>query len=162
VSSTPIKRVVYDTMVFFQWATLPEGRQHATTKAVLNGSVQLCVSLELLAEVKDLLTRPAIVAKAQNLTNDRVDRFLEVILQYAEIVPSVPNVFSWQQHPDDDHVFNLAIHAKADYLVTWESRILKLASDMTPDALLLRRLAPQLAIITPKMLSEQLRSAESP
>jgi len=147
-------------MVFFQWAALPEGRQHGTAKAVLEGSVHLCLSLDLLSEIKDLLTRPAIVARTKSLTPDRVDRFLEAILQHAEMLPSVPNVFSWAQHPDDDHLFNLAIHAKAKYLVTWESRILKLATDQTQDATRLRQLAPNLEIITPKILAGKLRNPE--
>jgi predicted nucleic acid-binding protein len=135
VTLKPVHRVVYDTMVFFQWASLPEGRQHGTAKAVLEGSVRLCLSLELLAEVKDLLTRPAIVARSKSLTPARVDLFLDLILQHAEMVPSVPRVFPWAQQPDDDHLFNLAIHASATYLVIWESRILKLATDQTQDAL---------------------------
>jgi predicted nucleic acid-binding protein len=106
------------------------------------------------------LTRPAIVARTKSLTPARVDRFLEAILQHAEMVSSVPNVFSWTQHPDDDHLFNLAIHAKAKYLVTWESRILKLAMDQTPDAMRLRQLAPNLEIITPKILADELRNPD--
>ena len=160
MTAIPIHRAVYDTMVFFQWAALPEGRQHGTAKAVLERSVQLCLSVDLLAEVKDLLTRPAIVAKAKTLTPDRVDRFLELVLQHAEMIPAVPSVFSWPQHPDDDHVFNLVIQAKAKYLVTWEKRILKLATDTTPDAALLRQLAPSLSIVTPKTLADELRNVE--
>jgi predicted nucleic acid-binding protein len=70
---------------------------------------------------------------------------------------SVPAMFTWPAHPDDDHVFNLAIHANAEYLVTWERRILKLANDTTLPADLLRRLAPDLKIVTPKELAEVLK-----
>ncbi len=84
-----VHRVVYDTMVFFQWTALPEGK-----------------------------------------------------------------------HPDDDHLFNLAIYAKARYLVTWESRILKLAADQTQDALRLRQFAPNLEFITSKHLADELRKSD--
>ncbi len=36
---------------------------------------------------------------------------------------TVPSRFSLPQHPKDDHLFDLAIQAQADYLVTCESRL---------------------------------------
>ncbi len=152
-------RVVYDAMVFLQWAMLPEGRLHGTAKAVLEGGVVLLLSPALIDEVRDLLNRPALQAKSRRLTPDRVDRFLELISQLAEHASHVPDAFTWPQHPDDDHVFNLAIHAKATCLVTWEARILKLATETTRAAELLRRLAPELRIVTPKALAEELTRA---
>jgi predicted nucleic acid-binding protein len=50
--------------------------------------------------------------------------------------------------------------AKARYLVTWETRILKLAIEKTPAADLLRQLAPDLVIVTPKQLADLLRASE--
>jgi predicted nucleic acid-binding protein len=67
--------------------------------------------------------------------------------------------FTWPQHPDDDHLFNLAIACKAELLVTWETRILKFGADITPDAQKLRTLAPQLQIITPKHLANRLKTS---
>jgi predicted nucleic acid-binding protein len=78
----------------------------------------------------------------------------------ATFFSAVPNAFTWPQHPDDDHLFNLAFHAKAKYLVTWETRILKLETEMTPVAELLRELAPDLMIITPKQLADLVRAPE--
>jgi predicted nucleic acid-binding protein len=71
-------------------------------------------------------------------------------------VNDVPAVFTWPQHPDDDHLFNLAIACKAELLVTWETRILRLGADTTPDAERLRTLAPQLLILTPRQLADRL------
>jgi putative PIN family toxin of toxin-antitoxin system len=152
------RRVVYDTMIFFQWAALPEDRQHATIRALYNGSVRLCVSKALLDEVRDVLSRPEIRAKAPNLTPERLKHVLAATLDRAEWFADVPNVFTWTKHPDDDHIFNLAIAAKAQYLVTWEKRMLKLTSDSTEDADRLRALAPQLEIITPKLFATRLET----
>lgn len=142
-------RVVYDTMIFFQWAAQPPGRLHATAKAVLNGSARLMLSAGLLAEIEDLLNRPAIRARSRQLSTDRVELFIERLKQLGELVTPIPNAFTWPEHPDDDHVFNLAIAAGAHYLVTWETRILNLATDSSPDADKLRRLAPQLKLLNP-------------
>jgi putative PIN family toxin of toxin-antitoxin system len=150
--------VVYDTMVFFQWAALPEDRQHATVKALYDGSVRLCMSGALLEEVRQVLSRPEIRLRAPNLTPERLKQILAATLDLAEWLPEIPESFTLTQHPDDDHIFNLAIAAKARYLVTWESRILKLASDTTSDAKRLRTLAPQLEIISPKQFALKLRT----
>jgi putative PIN family toxin of toxin-antitoxin system len=145
-------------MVFFQWAALPSDRQHATIKALYDGSVRLCMSQALLDEIKDVLTRPEIQARAPHLTPERLRQILSAILELSDWFADVPPVFTWPQHPDDDHVFNLAIAAKAEYLVSWERRLLKLESDASADAEKLRSLAPQLKIITPKVLAETLKS----
>ena len=65
------------------------------------------------------------------------------------LADAIPNQFTWPEHPDDDHLFNLAIHAQAQFLVTWETRILKLSEDPSKAATELRRLAPHLQMITP-------------
>ncbi len=57
------RRAVYDTMVFFQWAALAEHRQHATVKALYDGSVRLCMSRALLGEVQNVLSRPEIISR---------------------------------------------------------------------------------------------------
>ena len=68
----------------------------------------------------------------------------------------IPSVFTFRPDPGDDHVFNLAIHAHAEYLVTWETRILKLHGATTPAAVELRSLAPQLSIVTPAVLAQKI------
>jgi putative PIN family toxin of toxin-antitoxin system len=146
-------------MIYFQWAALPEDRQHATVRALYDGSIRLCMSQALLDEVREVLNRPEVRAKAPNLTPDRVKRVLAAALELADWVTDVPHVFTWTQHPDDDHLFNLAIAAKAQYLVTWESRIHRLASDTTGDAVRLREIAPHLEIVKPSQLAEHLKGS---
>jgi predicted nucleic acid-binding protein len=86
---------------------------------------------------------------------------VDAILELSDWV-TVPEVFTWEEHPDDNHLFNLAISANAKYLVTWESRILKFGKGMTPAAQLLRQLAPELAIVTPAELAAELKRRREP
>jgi putative PIN family toxin of toxin-antitoxin system len=144
-------------MIFLQWAALPQGRHHATIRAVYEGAVRLYLSQALLDEIRDVLSRPEVVARSPNITPDRLKQVLATTLEIAEWVADVPPAFTWPQHPDDDHLFNLAIACKAELLVTWETRILKLGADTTPEAQKLRALAPQLQIITPKHLADRLK-----
>jgi len=148
---------VYDTMVFLQAAIHP-GRRYATMEAVEDKRLTLCTSPELMAEVRDVLTRPSLAAKFPALTAERIAQFLDSVNILAASYSPVRQAFTWPQHPDDDHLFNLAIEAKANYLVTWEARILKFAIDTTPAADSLRHLAPNLSIITPRQLAELLKA----
>ena len=153
-------RAVYDTMVFFQWATLPPQqpeRQHATVTALTNQTVRLCLSPELVFEIRDVLFRPEIRAKYETLTPEHVAAILSQARLFADWFEKVPPHFTLSSHPKDDHILNLAIESKAEYLVTWEGRILKLLSDPTAEAEQFRKLAPQLKIVTPKDLAENLK-----
>jgi putative PIN family toxin of toxin-antitoxin system len=142
-------RVVYDTMLFLQAAVQPT-RVHRSFQAVREGLITLCLSAELLAEVHDVLTRQKVREKFPTLTPDAVASFVTEVAAMATIFDHVPNLFTWPADPDDDHIFNLAIQAQADYLVTWETRMLKLADDLSESGALLRRLVPQLRILNPE------------
>ena len=126
---------VYDAMVMLQWAALPEGgRQHATLTAVSVGQLHLAMSQRLLDEVRGIFFRPELQKRLPSLTPRHAADILRKIVELSELLPNVPARFSLPQHPKDDHLFDLAIQAEADYLVTWESRLLKLQSAETPDA----------------------------
>jgi putative PIN family toxin of toxin-antitoxin system len=146
-------RVVYDTMIFLQSAARP-GRVHRSFQLVRDGAVSLCLSPDLLAEVRDVLSRGAVRRRFPALTDEGVDAFLADVLADGELFPVVPAAFTWPHHPDDDHIFNLAICSGATYLVTWETRILDLGTKPNPAGDLLRQLAPNLSIITPVRLGE--------
>jgi predicted nucleic acid-binding protein len=143
-------------MIFFQAASRAD-RAHATFRAINDGRVTLCLSPALVAEIQDVLNRDSLRAKFPTLTPDAVSIFITDTLAHGTMFDPVPRAFTWPQHLDDDHLFNLAIHAKAKYLVTWETRILTLATETTPAAELLRKLAPDLAIVTPKQLADILK-----
>ncbi len=152
------ERAVYDAMVFLQWAALPAERQHGTVRALYDGAIRLCLSPKLVEEIRDLLGRPNIRAKAPNLTDARVTSVLAAAGKHADWFQQVPNVFTLENHPDDDHLFNLAIEARAKYLVTWENRILRLGKMQSDDATRLRDLAPSLQILSPPSFVTELRS----
>jgi len=115
------------------------------------------LSPELVEEVRDLLSRPNIRAKAPHLTDERVVAVLAVAAKHADWFQDVPKAFTLPAHPDDDHLFNLAIEARAEYLVTWETRLLGLQGVQTAEAKRLRELAPGLSIVSPRDLAETLK-----
>jgi len=152
---TPL--VVYDTMLFFQAAAQNPPRLHGTFQALDAGTVRLCMSQELYDEIADVLTRPEIRKKAPSLTTTRVAQFLAKVKSVSRWFDEVPHVFTLAGHSDDDHIFNLAIAAQAQFLITWEGRILKLEHADSEEAKLLRTLAPVLAILSPVDFAAKLK-----
>jgi putative PIN family toxin of toxin-antitoxin system len=142
-------------MVFLQNAARP-GRTHATFHAVTDGKVTLCLSVELVSEVRSVLNRQNIRSHFPALTKPVVEIFIADLLTLGTLFDPIPQVFTWPAHPDDDHLFNLSIAAKADRLVTWEQRLLKLIENHPQDAERLQTLAPQLRIVTPINFSAEL------
>jgi putative PIN family toxin of toxin-antitoxin system len=143
-------------MLYVQAASRPD-RTHASFQAIMDGRLTLCLSPELLAEIRDVLSRENVRARFPGLTPQAVEIFTADVFARGTMIDPVPHAFTWGQHPQDDHLFNLAISTKAGYLVTWENRILKLGIDTTPAANLLRQLAPNLSIVSPANLAAKLK-----
>jgi len=143
-------------MLFLQAASQPT-RAHTSMLAIADGRVKLILSLALLAEITDVLNRPEYFQKFPAMTPVAVAAYIRTVSVNAEVYDPVPAAFTLPVHPDDDHLFNLAIHASAEYLVTWESRLLKLLGSPDPMSIRLKQLAPKLKIITPKELADLVR-----
>jgi putative PIN family toxin of toxin-antitoxin system len=148
---------VFDTMVMLQWAALPAqpDRQHATVRALTEGRIRLAMSQRLFDEIRGVLFRPELQQRLPTLTHAYAAAILEKILEFADWFEDVPPKFSLPSHAKDNHLFDLAIESQSSYLVTWESRLLKLREDLSPEAMLLRDIAPQLLILTPKEFSQR-------
>jgi predicted nucleic acid-binding protein len=85
-------------MVFLQFA-VRVGRAHATFQALRDGRATLCISAELIAEVRDVLSRPSITAKFPALTPQRLAQFLDEINLLATNFDPIPGAFTWPRPP---------------------------------------------------------------
>jgi len=112
-------------------------------------AVELCLSKEILAEIRDVLTRPRVRQKFPTLTGGLVDRFLAALEKRAVFTPEVPHVFFYERDPKDEPYLNLAIATGASYLVSRDLDILDLANAGNPDGRRLRHHAPHLQILNP-------------
>jgi putative PIN family toxin of toxin-antitoxin system len=142
-------RVVFDCMVVLQGAARPESPAGACLLLVELEAVELCLSEEVIAEVRDVLTRPRLRQKFPVLTDEFVDRFLAALETRALLIPDVPRVFSYGRDPKDEPYINLAIAAGADYLVSRDADLLDLARPSDSDGRRLLEHAPSLQILDP-------------
>ncbi|MEX2216879.1 MAG: putative toxin-antitoxin system toxin component, PIN family [Phycisphaeraceae bacterium] len=141
--------VVYDAMLLCMRAARPH-RSRATFELVEAGLVQLFLSEEVVAEVKDVITRPSYVRQFPALCDPAAAVvFIARLRQMANLISPVPIPFALKRDPKDSKYINLAIAADAEFLVTRDLDLLDLTKAETPQAEELRALSPRLKIVEP-------------
>jgi putative PIN family toxin of toxin-antitoxin system len=135
-------------MIFLQAASNPR-RVHSTFRLAESGAVTLCVSPEVLAEVRDVLTRPKHKERFPALTDDHVSDFLTAITKLSTLVDQVPEIYILVRDPKDSKYNNLAVAAKAEYLVRWDRHLLALMDTQTTEGADFSRRFPAIRIVDP-------------
>lgn len=113
-------RVLIDTNVLVS-AMLRGGVPGRILEAARDGRVTGLVSLHILGELRDVLTRPRFgvdVALA--------DALVEEAAGFCEVVAVERASESWSADPDDDPVVEAAIRGRADMVVTGDAHLLVL------------------------------------
>jgi putative PIN family toxin of toxin-antitoxin system len=141
-------------MVFLQAAARTKGPSALCVQAARDGRLELVVSPEIIAEVRDVLTRPRTLRKFPTLTVEAVEAFVRDIEALAIMVTDVPSVFVLERDPKDEPYLNLAIASGAAFLTTWDKDLLDLMGDEAS-----RRQFPGLTIVEPPALLRGLEPA---
>ncbi len=110
-------RVVFDCMVFLQGAARSASPARACFQVVDEGLVTLYVSPAVLAEVRDVLSRPELVKRFPALSAEWVTAFVTSVTDKALVVPDVPIAFELPRDPKDEPYINLAVATQAEFLV---------------------------------------------
>jgi putative PIN family toxin of toxin-antitoxin system len=141
--------VVLDTVVLLQGAAKPSGPAGACLRLVTDGSAVLWMSREGLAELENVLNRPKVRQRFPSLTDAAVATFLAGLRERARVMDDIPLAFPFPRDPDDEHVLNLALATRAEYLVTRDNDLLDLMSDGSPAGQEFRKQFPDLTILDP-------------
>jgi putative PIN family toxin of toxin-antitoxin system len=148
---------VYDCMLFFMRAARPE-RVRETFEVVEAKTVTCCLSAPILAEIHDVLTRPRHQQQFPSLTPPRVSAFLEEITRRSLFIKDVPDVYHLDRDPKDSKYINLAIAAKAPFLVTRDKDMLNLMQGESSPATDFQHRFPALRILSPGDFIQQITS----
>lgn len=135
-------------MLFFRAAARPR-LARPLFDFVHTGQVTLCLGPDVLAEIRDVLTRPKLVAKYPALKKEAVDAFLAQHLRMSTWISDVPEHYVLVRDPDDSKYLNLAITAGAPYVVTDDLDLLDLMDLQTPAAVDFQARFPGVEILTP-------------
>ena len=139
---------VYDCMLFFRAAARPR-LARPLFDFVHGGQATLCLGPDVLAEIRDVLTRPKLVAKYPALTKQAVDALLAQHLRMATWINDVPEHYVLVRDPDDSIYLNLAITAGAPFLVTTDLDLLDLMEPQSTAGIDFRNRFPGVEIVTP-------------
>ncbi|MSR57703.1 MAG: putative toxin-antitoxin system toxin component, PIN family [Planctomycetaceae bacterium] len=150
-------RAVFDCMIFLQAATNDRGPAFACLSLVEANEVDLFITPGILAEVRDVLTRPKLRATFPQLTRDVVDTFLQKIVALATLVAESPDAGVVIRDPDDLPYLNLAVAANAEYLVSRDNDLLSLMRDRS-----FVEKYPRLQVVDPAMFLSAVRATGRP
>ena len=154
----PRTRVVLDCMLFLQGAARPEGLAGACFALLEMELVELCLSEDVVAEVRDVLSRLEVRRKFRSLADHLVEAFVETVRSRAFWIPAPPHRFTFNRDPKDEPYIDLAIAAQAEFLVSRDNDILDLAKPDDADGMRLRAVAPNLRIVGPSEFIREIRA----
>jgi putative PIN family toxin of toxin-antitoxin system len=141
-------RVVFDCNTFLQALAAPEGPAGQCVQLAIDGKVNLFISPHVIEELRDVTSRPKVIAKLR-LVQDRVEEFFEAIEIAATLLDGFPQVFTYQRDPDDADYINLALAADARLIVSRDKDLLDLMDATKPEAADFQKHFPALRILNP-------------
>jgi putative PIN family toxin of toxin-antitoxin system len=150
------ERVVFDCNVLVQALISPLGPASACLSVAKQGEVDLFVSQYLIDEVRRVSGRDRLSLRFK-LTPERVEKFVEKVLEIAQMVDHVSHVFDYQRDPSDAHYVDLAVACQAKLIVSRDRDLLALEDPAIPEGQSFKRRFPELEILLPEQLLERLR-----
>ena len=148
--TTPaIPKVVFDCNVFLQALVNPNGPAGRCKKLVDRGEVELFVSEEVLAEVAEVLSRPRTRKLAPALTIEVIEAFIADVRLKSICLQNVPEEYRLERDPKDEQYINLAIVARAKFIVSRDNDLLDLMKPDNKAASEFQRRYPMIEIINP-------------
>lgn len=146
---TDIPVTVFDCGVFLQGLLSKLGPAVRCLELIEEERIRLVVSEEVLAEIKDVLSRSRIRERNPNLTDEKVESLIEILLTKAEFVEKVPQYFNYSRDPNDEPYLNLAIETAAVFLVSRDNDLLDLMTGFNDEAKEFRQRYRKIKIVNP-------------
>lgn len=157
----PLCRAVFDCMIYVQGVARHKNPANACFELVENGIVELYSSRETAGEIEEVLSRPIIRKRFPSLTDEMIEAFLSDIRSKSVMLKSVSAKFTFPRDPKDEKYINLAIEAKADYLVSRDKDLLDLMTDTSVDGKEFRQKSRPLKIVEPIEFLQIIENQES-
>lgn len=147
--SEELLKVVFDCGVFLQGLISKSGPAVACLELVQEGKIKLVMSEETLAEIKDVLFRPHLRMRNADLTDEKVEKLIAMLLEKGDYIKKVPPHFTYSRDPNDEPYINLAIEANALFVVSRDNDLLDLMTSYTDECKDFRRKFRKLKVVNP-------------
>jgi|GEM_PF-302812 putative PIN family toxin of toxin-antitoxin system len=142
--SSLIPKVVLDTTIIFAATFHPEGVAAKVLRLLEDGEIAVVISNRLRSEYEDTVTHPAQRVRFPFVTEEDARAYLNYIDKFAERIPNPPTHLSYPRDFDDEHIVNLIIEIRADFLVALDKDLLSL-SEFPP----FREVLPEIQVLRP-------------
>lgn len=142
-------RIVFDCMVYLQAVFSEVGPASTLLHLVDRDELVLFVSDDILEEVQTVLSRPKIRQKNPEISDERVEAFIQRIREKATVVNDIPQHFTYLRDPKDEKYINLAVEINAHYLISRDRDLLDLMTGYTDECKDFRRRFRPLRVIDP-------------
>ncbi len=114
-------RITVDTNVLVA-ATISEGPAYQILRMARNRDVVLVLSLEILKEFKEVISRPRF-----GFSDEQIMSALKQIISISEIVVPTVKINAVKEDPDDNIILETAVSGSVDYLVSRDRHLLDIA-----------------------------------
>jgi len=139
---------VFDCNVYLQAMLSSRGAAHACWRKALAGEVVLYVTPFILAEIRRLPDHRSL-RRFRSFTHERVERFVDEVIDIATLLPDPPSAFVYPRDPDDARYVDVAISTAALLVVSNDNDLLDLMNDANSDGKALRVTYPTFRVVTP-------------
>ena len=120
-------RVVLDTNQHISAIIRPNGNPDQILQLWHLGLIEMAISPAILEEFQRVARRPRIQQK-YNLSDGDITDYLEVLREFAIVVPGSITVDAVPDDPDDNIVIACALEAEADLIISGDQHLLTLGS----------------------------------
>lgn len=118
---------LFSTAIFYLQSLLnPNSIAAKCLETVREGKVKLFVSKDTLAEVRDVVLRPNILARLPDADAAQIEAFIKDISNISTLIRRVPKTFQFTRDPRDEIIINLAVASEADFIVSRDKDLLDL------------------------------------
>ncbi len=111
-------RVTVDTNILVS-ASISEGNPYKILRLAKEGKITLVISLDILKEFKDVISRPRF-----GFFETQINNVLKQIISISEIVISTTKINFVKADPADDKILEAAVAGKSEFLVSGDRHLL--------------------------------------
>lgn len=151
--------VVFDCMIFLQATANDESPAARAFDLVESGDVTLYVSPPILRELRSVLNRSEVRKALAGIDDLRVESLFRRLERKAVTIKDVAKEFEYSRDANDEPYLNLAIAARAKYLVSRDRDLLDLMTGTDVEHKQFRQRFRFLKIIEPVGLLQEIESS---
>ena len=142
-------RAVFDCNTLIQAIAFDRSPAARCIELMETAQIELLLSRGTLAELRRVFNYPDVRGISSRMTDDRIAAFLDRLVFRATVVRRIRHAMDYPRDPNDEPYIDLAITAKADYLVTHDNDLLILMTGHNAECKRFRQISHPLKVVRP-------------